>query len=57
MIDMFNETSRENNEDFIYETQILDDDANGQKVTVQSDSIGEYVLMEISIKNGSAYEV
>lgn len=57
MLDMFNVSSKDNIESIVYETRIIDDDGNGHKITVQSESVSDYVVMEMPVKNGNANEV
>lgn len=54
---MFNVTSKDNMECNVYETRIIDDDGNGKKITVQSEIVSDYVVMEMPVKNGNANEV
>lgn len=57
ILDMFNVSSKDNIESIVYETRIMDDDGNGHKITVQSESVSDYVVMEMPVKNGNANEV
>lgn len=57
LIDMFDDSTKANVQDIVYETRILDDDKNGQKVVVKAENVGEFVVMEMTVKKEPASEV
>ncbi|KAG5675114.1 hypothetical protein PVAND_005043 [Polypedilum vanderplanki] len=52
MLDMFDSSIKEN-ENPVYETRILDDNGNNEKVLLQSETISEFAIMEIPLKFNS----